>query len=186
MASFYAELHVAGHSYPVWSCTYEFRQATSERGRVLAKVRHGLVQLTLDVPHDEVLLAWAATPHKPLAGSVVFRDAKGDSVLETLSWEGGECVGYQEEFRSGEEKQGAYVCHLTIVAPKLTLQPGAPTAYVAPPWRAWPPPAGLRKPAPADSAPGSTGRDATSRSRGGGGSRGAGSDSVDVGLNFGQ
>jgi hypothetical protein len=32
----------------------------------------GLVQLTLDVPTDDFLLDWAATPNKPLAGQVVF------------------------------------------------------------------------------------------------------------------
>jgi hypothetical protein len=131
MASFSAELHVAGTTYPVRHCTYEFTQATSERGRVVAKVRHGLVHLTLDVPADDKLLDWAHAPYKPLAGRVIFYDAKGGSVLETLAWEAGQCVGYQEEFSSGDQNQGAYVCHLTIAAPTLTLQPGGPAAYVA-------------------------------------------------------
>ena len=55
MASFYAELHVAGHVYPVRICTYGFSQATGARGRVVAKVRPELVYVTLDVPRDEVL-----------------------------------------------------------------------------------------------------------------------------------
>jgi hypothetical protein len=131
MASFYAELHVAGATYPVRHCAYEFTQATSERGRVVAKVRHGLVRLTLDVPDNDTLLDWAHTPYKPLAGRVSFYDAKGGPVLETLAWEEGQCVVYQEEFSSAEQKQGAYVCHLTIAALKLTLQSGGPSAYVA-------------------------------------------------------
>jgi hypothetical protein len=132
MASFYAELQVAGATYPVQHCTYEFTQATSERGRVAAKVRHGLVQLVLDVPTDDKLLDWAHTPNKPLAGRVIFYDAKGGPILEALTWEDGQCVGYQEEFVSGSVAEGAYVCHLTIAAPKLMLQPGGPLAYVAP------------------------------------------------------
>ena len=132
MASFYAELQVAGATYPVRHCTYEFTQATSERGRVVAKVRHGLVHLTLDVPDDDKLLDWAHTPYKPLAGRVSFYDAKGGPVLETLAWEEGQCVAYQEEFSSGDQSQGAYVCHLTIAAPKLTMHPGGPAAYMAP------------------------------------------------------
>jgi hypothetical protein len=131
MASFSAQLHVAGATYPVRHCAYEFTQATRERGRVGAKVRHGLVRLTLDVPDDDRLLDWAATPYKPLAGRVSIYDAKGGPVLETLAWEEGQCVGYQEEFSSGDQNQGAYVCHLTIAAPKLTLHPGGPAAYVA-------------------------------------------------------
>jgi hypothetical protein len=94
---------VAGATYPVRHCAYEFAQATRERGRVGAKVHHGLVRLTLDVPDDDKLLDWAHTPYKPLAGRVSFYDAKGGPVLETLAWEAGQCVGYQEEFSSGDQ-----------------------------------------------------------------------------------
>jgi hypothetical protein len=149
MASFSAELHVAGATYPVRYCAYEFTQATSERGRVVAKVRHGLVRLTLDVPDDDKLLDWAHTPYKPLAGRVVFYDVKGGPVLETLAWEEGQCVGYQEEFVSGDQNQGAYVCHLTIAAPTLTLQPGGPAAYADPaPGEHGSPPQALLNPLP--------------------------------------
>jgi Hemolysin coregulated protein Hcp (TssD) len=132
MASFYAELQVAGTTYPVRSCAYEFTQSTNERGRVAAKVRHGLVRLTLDVPDGDELLSWAAAPFKPLAGRVIFRSAQGGAALETLSWEDGQCVGYQEEFLSGSVNEGAYVCHLTIATSKLTMAPGGPASYVSP------------------------------------------------------
>lgn len=131
MASFYAELQVAGATYPVRSCAYEFTQSTNERGRVAAKVRHGLVRLTLDVPDDDAWLDWAAAPFKPLAGRLIFRSAQGGATLETLSWEAGHCVGYEEEFLSGSVHEGAYVCHLTIAAPKLTMAPGGPARYVS-------------------------------------------------------
>ena len=128
MASFYAELQVAGTTYPVRSCAYEFTQSTNERGRVAAKVRHGLVRLTLDVPDGDELLSWAAVPFKPLAGRVIFRSAQGGAALEILSWEDGQCVGYQEEFLSGSVNEGAYVCHLTIATSKLTMAPRATSA----------------------------------------------------------
>jgi hypothetical protein len=35
---------------------------------------------------------------------------------------------YQKEFAAGDQGVGAYVCHLTIAAPKLTIQPGRPVA----------------------------------------------------------
>jgi hypothetical protein len=38
----------------------------------------------------------------------------------------------REEFPSGDAEQGAYVCHLTIATPKLTMQPGGPASYVSP------------------------------------------------------
>jgi hypothetical protein len=56
MSSFYAELEVAGQTYAVCSCSFDFTQATNERGQVAAKVRHGLLYLTLDVPDDTRLL----------------------------------------------------------------------------------------------------------------------------------
>ncbi|MGI4832996.1 MAG: type VI secretion system tube protein TssD [Janthinobacterium lividum] len=132
MASFSAELRVAGQAYPLRLCSYEFTQATSQRGQVAAKVRMGLVHLTLDVPTNDQLLSWAATPFKPLAGQVAFFAAQGGSVLETLSWEAGQCVGYQEGFAAGDTTTGAYICQLTIAAPQLTVQPGSATAYINP------------------------------------------------------
>lgn len=133
MASSSAQLLVTGRTYPVRHCTYEFTQAADPRGRAAAKVRMGLVHLVLDVPTDDTLLTWAATPFKPLAGQVVFLAAQGGSALETLSWEAGQCVGYQEEFASGDTTTGAYVCHLTIAAPNLTVQAGGPAvAYASP------------------------------------------------------
>jgi hypothetical protein len=50
MSSFYAELEIAGSTYPLRKCQFEFEQATNGRGRVVAKVRHGQLHLTLDVP----------------------------------------------------------------------------------------------------------------------------------------
>jgi hypothetical protein len=126
MASFYAELEVAGNTYPVRSCQFEFAQATGGRGRATAKVRHGTVQLSLDVPDSDFLLNWGATAYKPLAGHVTFFEADRRTARETLLWEAGNCVSYHENFAAGDSQGGAYVCHLTIAAPKLALQPGGP------------------------------------------------------------
>ncbi len=121
-----------GQHYPVRHCSYAFSQATDSRGRVLAKTRHGQVELVLDVPHEDALLDWAAAPAKPLAGRVVFFETKGGAARETLSWEAGHCVGYREEFEAGNADQGAYRCFLTVAAPELTMAPGGPAAYVRP------------------------------------------------------
>ena len=102
------------------------------RGRVAARVRHGLVELTLDVPKDDVLLDWAATPYKPLAGQVVFYDADGGTELETLAWEEGHCVRYEEKFSSGDLNDGSYICHLPIASPKLAMPLGGPSTPVNP------------------------------------------------------
>ncbi|RZK19624.1 MAG: hypothetical protein EOO56_13870 [Hymenobacter sp.] len=131
MASFYAELHVGGVSYRVLHCNYEFRQATTARGRVQAKVRHLPLELTLDVPTDDQLLAWAHAPHKPLAGAVVFYDMAAQVAHETIAFAAGECVRYAEQFASGATGNGAYVCQLTIAAPSFELRAGGPAAVEA-------------------------------------------------------
>ena len=126
MSSFYAELEVSGHTYPVRTCQFKFTQATGERGRVNAKVRHGLVYLSLDVPDDEVLADWGNATHKPLAGHVTFFETDRRTARETLSFAAAHCVSYHEAFVAGNGTAGAYVCKLTISTSQLTLTPGGP------------------------------------------------------------
>ncbi|GAB3634636.1 hypothetical protein GCM10027422_02260 [Hymenobacter arcticus] len=134
MASFIAELRVAGLHYPLVGCTYATSQATSDRGRVHTKVRHEPVQLELDVPEGDDLLAWANEAHKRLAADIVFLDATGRP-LETLSLKAAYCINYHELFVSAHTGRGAYRCLLTLVDPGgFTLHAGGPaTAFVAPP-----------------------------------------------------
>jgi hypothetical protein len=98
---------------------------------VNAKVRHDLLHLTLDVPNDDVLLDWATTPHKPLAGQVVFYDSAQYIAHETIAFSAGECVGYQEYFESGAGRDGAYVCHLSVAAASFELRSGGPAVAIA-------------------------------------------------------
>jgi hypothetical protein len=134
MASFSAELHVAGYVFPVTHCRFDVTQATQLRGRVSAKVRSGPVQLVLDVPDGDVLLAWAADPHKRQATAVVFLDANGGRAVETLRLPAAYCVAYQEQFIRGDAAGGAYQCFLTLSDPTgWTIAPGGPAgAFVAP------------------------------------------------------
>ncbi|MBO2013000.1 type VI secretion system tube protein TssD [Hymenobacter negativus] len=127
MASFYAELEVEGHTYPVRWCQLGFEQATYERGRVQGKVRHRLLHLTLDVPDGDQLLAWANTPTKALAGHVTFFETNRLTARETVGFATGYCVGYEETFASGDGTEGAYVCRLVISTDKLVLTPGGPS-----------------------------------------------------------
>ena len=137
MASFYAELHLNGHAYPVRLCHFTLHQDTDSRGRVVGKVRHGPLGLTLDVPDGDELLAWAAAPYKPLAGEVVFFDLTAQMPHETIAFAAGQCVGYHEEFEDGNSGPGAYTCHLLITAPAFTLAAGGPAAPLAAAVRGW-------------------------------------------------
>ncbi|UOQ52603.1 type VI secretion system tube protein TssD [Hymenobacter cellulosivorans] len=136
MASFYAELHLEGVAIPMLQCSYSFQQTTDARGRVAARVRQGPLHLVLDVPDvgGELLLSWAATSFKPLAGQVIFYD---DSLAglprETISFAAGQCVHYEEVFQASAGENGAYTCQLTITAPSLNCLPAAR------PRRPWPP-----------------------------------------------
>lgn len=134
MASFSAELQVSGTVFPVRHCSFEVHQATHQRGRVNTKVRYGLVQLTLDVPDGDLLLTWTATSQKRLAVAIVFRDANGGNLIETLSLKAAYCVQYSESFQQGDTTTGAYVCELTLSDPDgFTLQAGGPAATFLPP-----------------------------------------------------
>jgi hypothetical protein len=121
MASFRCILSLDDHSFPVVHCTYKFSQATSERGRVSAKVRSGLITLHLDVPDGDYLLAWAADPHKKLSGILTFQQTNLPIAREVLAFEDGFCVSYEEIFVAGSSVLGAYQCVLHISAAKLIL-----------------------------------------------------------------
>lgn len=125
MSSFRCILTLAGQDFPVALCTYEFEQATTDRGRATAKVRSGLITLHLDVPDDDALLAWATDPHKKLSGSLTFHQTNSPVARETLAFEDAFCVSYNEVFQSGNEPQGAYRCILQISAARLALNAAA-------------------------------------------------------------
>lgn len=133
MGSFTAELQVDGHTYPVVHFHLAFTQSTGPRGQVTAKVRHGHLQLELNVPHHDQLLAWAATPHKALAGTLVTRSTVGQP-QEHIAFATGYCVYYHEVFEAGDHRQGAYRCQLHISDPAgFVLGTGAASApYSAP------------------------------------------------------
>jgi hypothetical protein len=110
---------------------------------VQAKVRHGLLHLTLDVPDSDLLLDWAHVAHKPLSGHVTFFEPDQRTARETLSFAAGQCVSYQETFVAGEGTAGAYVCQLTLTSDGLSMAPGGPASpFVAPAARGYAAPVG--------------------------------------------
>lgn len=117
MASFSAELHVAGQRIPLVRCAYDVRQATDSRGRVVARARHSLVSGEADVPDHATLETWAADPQKRQAASLVFRNADTGTTLETLYLAAAYCTAYAEQFVSGERESGAYRCFFTLADP---------------------------------------------------------------------
>ena len=134
MAAFHAELEVDGQTYTVVLCDYRFTQSTGARGRVNEKVRHGLLELVLDVPDGDQLLSWAAAPRRPLDGHVSFFSANEFMAHETVSFKAGECVGYEESFTAGAGNIGAYRCRLTVAAAQLELTAGGPGRVFAAPY----------------------------------------------------
>lgn len=133
MASFSAELLVEGYGYPLTSCFFGVHQATGQRGRVSTKVRYEPIHLTLDVPHDDLLLAWAADPHKRVAAALIFRNADGGSAIETVQMTGAYCVSYAEGFRAGDAQNGAYQAFVTLTDPDgFTMQAGGAGTFAMP------------------------------------------------------
>lgn len=133
MASFSAELRVAGRVYPLLRCDYGAFQSTAHRGRVHTRVRYRPVELLLDAPRDSFLAAWGADAFKQCAVDIVFRNANGGQAIETLRLAGAYCVGYGQVFRQGDARTGSYVAHLQLSDPLgFTWQAGGPGAYAAP------------------------------------------------------
>ncbi|WP_046247282.1 hypothetical protein, partial [Hymenobacter terrenus] len=95
-----------------------------------------------DVPDHHLLEGWAGDhPLKRLPARLVVLD--NGIAIETLSFKAAYCVGYNEEFESGNEHLGAYVCHFTLSDPDdWTWERGrGPNAYLnVPPIIPTPPP----------------------------------------------
>jgi hypothetical protein len=94
MGAISAELYVGGYSFAILNCSYGTSQATDSRGRASEKVRYSSVELLLDVPTTDLLLDWASDPTKRLAADIVFHDAAGGFILETLNLAAAYCAGY--------------------------------------------------------------------------------------------
>lgn len=121
MSSFRGLLQLANQEFILAECTYAFDQAVSERGRVTAKVRSGLLVLRLDVPANDTLLDWANDPAKKLSGTIIFHRPDEPLAGETLRFEDGFCVAYEETFQAGATPEGAYHCTLHISAASLVM-----------------------------------------------------------------
>ena len=140
MASFSAELRVAGRVYPLLRCEYSTGQGIDSRGRVNTRVRHNPISLLLDVPRDNFLAAWGADAYKRCAVDIVYHDDNGGRALETLHMAGAQCTGYGQRFQEGYlpagsevPTEGSYLAYLTLTDPDgFTWKVGGPGAYAAP------------------------------------------------------
>lgn len=127
MASFSAELHVAGYALPLIHCSYGTQQATGHRGRALSKVRRGPVEAEADVPRHQVLEFWAADAQQRQEATIIWRNSDTGIVLETLHLKAAYCVRYEEQFVSGDTGSGSYRCFFTLADPDgWTLHAGTP------------------------------------------------------------
>ncbi|WP_052732498.1 type VI secretion system tube protein TssD [Hymenobacter terrenus] len=135
MGAIYAELHVAGHVYPLISCTYGVHQGTNDRGRAIERVRYGKLELVMDVPNDDFIEALAAAPATHYPAHVTFLDSAGGRAIETVNLAIAYCTRYEEEFEEGEN--GRYVAYVELTGPGgFTMSVGGPAAaFVAPPAR---------------------------------------------------
>ena len=79
------------------------------------------------MPPHQLLRAWAADHAKQLAATVLFREADGGTLLESLHLPAAYCVRYAEAFEAGDVGLGAYTCAFELADPQgWSWQPGAP------------------------------------------------------------
>ena len=127
MASFSAELHVAGVVIPLIRCTYGTHQSTDARGRVITKVRKSPIDCEADVPEHQILDAWAANAHQRQAATIIFRNADTGVAWETLYLRAAYCTSYNEVFVMGDVTSGSYRCFFTLSDPDGWIwNPGGP------------------------------------------------------------
>ena len=118
MASFSAELHVAGHVYVVLALTAHKHQDTNAQGYPTSRIYYGPLGLTMDVvPRDVFLPTWAYAPARHYEAHLVFRDPDGGGVMYTLHLPVAYCVGYDEHFLAGPVGRSSFQCYVTLVAP---------------------------------------------------------------------
>ena len=122
MASFHATLGFQGHEYPISVCAQHMHQAWDQHGRPQSKVTAGELTITMPVPPDTALLAWARNPLLALPCQVRFSALDTPLAGVTLLLENAFCVSYAEHFEPDADGRVAYFCQISIVAEKIDKQ----------------------------------------------------------------
>lgn len=129
MASFHATLILGSYeqsgaqaapSYPIDICSQHMQQDTGPRGRPATRTYAGEVHLTMPVPRDARLVAWAKEQHQGRTCSIVFRELDGIGASLVLTLENAYCVSYAEHFQTDANGHVSYFCQLSITAGRIT------------------------------------------------------------------
>ena len=126
-----AELSLEDQTYHVLTSEYVLSQKTDDNGRPTGQVRSGLIQLTLQGDHDELLATWATEANKQMDGKLTFYSIAADeTAFKEINFEGGYCVSYREYFLpltnelhliGSPTGSTSYCMEIAISAAKLTI-----------------------------------------------------------------
>lgn len=101
--SFLAKLTLGDNSYTVLNADYEVSQPVGERNMPVRAPSIGLIHLTLESTNSGEIFEWAASPRLSKDGNVVFYRRDAQSSMKTLSFRGGFCVNYREQFDANND-----------------------------------------------------------------------------------
>ncbi len=117
-----ANFKMDGKESNVLAFSYDFSRNIEENGRVSARVRKGLISITLasDDKHKEAILNWMAKPDQAKEGElVIFADDEKKTALKTIKFENGFVISYREDYMDGNNANVRET--FTISSEKITI-----------------------------------------------------------------
>jgi hypothetical protein len=117
-----ARLHITGHSNEstgsaVISCDYSFSQEIDDSGRVMSRVKGGLINLTLRGVDDPEIIQWMLTSNATKSGRISFSGVTATGPTRRIEFVDAYLVYYRETFNN----QSDIVLHLSISARQISI-----------------------------------------------------------------
>lgn len=118
--AFKATLKIGSKEFDVINCSYAFTRDVDLKGRPSSVVYGGTVNLVVESTDDtSVIESMVNNQHKPLDGTVTFKNTDEDSKMKELSFEKGYVISYAESFSTGSSE--AMMASFTISSETIKI-----------------------------------------------------------------
>lgn len=94
--AFRASLNLAGKSFDVLDCNYEFNRDVDSKGRPASNIYGGKIYVHIESTEDTSILEQMVSQFKPSSGSIVFKKENEEAKMKELEWENGYIIHYKE------------------------------------------------------------------------------------------
>ena len=113
--SFDAKLISNGKKFDVLSSKVEFKRDVDQKGRPASHVYGGKVTALVESTEDTSLMESMFSEHKPISGSLVYKQGKEDAEMKKLEFKDAYIVEFIEEF---ERKNDTPMATLVVFTAK--------------------------------------------------------------------